>query len=254
MVYWKENRPSKIPNCYSGPTKLSDRYLGAVSLMKNLVITCSIMKDELLLFQTEGTSFVFLEQSLHRTPEKMKPAIQNEINKAEHWDGDTIILGYGLCSNGALGIKANRHPIVIPRVHDCIAMFLGSPERYMEEHQKEPGTYYLTKGWIEEGKSPLGVYEEYCQRFPKETAEWVIREELKNYTRIALVETELGVSEAHRKHAQENARFFNLRYEEIKGSLAFFKKMLQGPWDKDFIRLEPGEEATQEMFLENQDK
>jgi len=69
--------------------------------MKNLVITCSIMKDELLLFKTEGISFVFLEQSLHRTPEKMKPAIQDEINKAEQWDGDAIILGYGLCSNGA---------------------------------------------------------------------------------------------------------------------------------------------------------
>ena len=219
--------------------------------MKNLVITCSIMKDELLLFQTEGISFVFLEQSLHRTPEKMKPAIQDEINKAEQWDGDALILGYGLCSNGSLGVKANRHPIVIPRVHDCIAMFLGSPERYMEEHRKEPGTYYLTKGWIEEGKSPLGVYEEYCRRYPKETAEWVIREELKNYTRIALVETELGLSEAHRKHALENARFFNLKYEEIKGSLAFFKKMLRGPWDKYFILLQPGEEATQEMFLEN---
>ena len=222
--------------------------------MKNLVITCSIMKEELLRFQTEGTSLVFLEQSLHRTPEKMKPAIQDEINKAEQRDIDAIILGYGLCSNGALGIKANGHPLIIPRVHDCIAMFLGSPEKYMEEHRKEPGTYYLTKGWIEEGKSPLGVYEEYCRRFPKETAEWVIREELKNYTRIALVVTELGVSDAHRQHAQENARFFNLRYEEMRGSLAFFEKMLRGPWDKDFILLQPGQEATQEMFLENQDQ
>jgi len=223
-----------------------------MTLMKSLVITCSIMKDELLLFKTEGTSFVFLEQSFHRTPEKMKLAIQDEINKAEGWDGDTIILGYGLCSNGVLGIKANRHPLVIPRVHDCITMFLGSPERYMAEHQKEPGTYYLTKGWIEEGKSPLGIYEEYCQRYPKETAEWVIKEELKNYTRIALVATKLGVSEVHRKHAVENARFFNLKYEEIEGSLKFFERMLRGPWDKDFIRLSPGEEAAQAMFLENE--
>jgi len=209
------------------------------------------MKEELLFFQAEGISFVFLEQSLHRTPEKMKQAIQNEINKAERWEGDTIILGYGLCSNGVLGIKANRHPVVIPQVHDCITMVLGSPQRYMEEHRKEPGTYSLTKGWIEEGKSPLAIYEEYCQRYPQETAEWVIKEELKNYTRIALVATELGFSEAHRKHALENARFFKLKYEEIKGSLEFFKRMLRGPWDKDFILLPPGEEATQEMFQGN---
>jgi len=65
--------------------------------MKYLVIACSIMKDELLRFQTNGISFVFMEQSLHRTPQKMKQAIQEGIDKAEQWDGDYIILSYGLC-------------------------------------------------------------------------------------------------------------------------------------------------------------
>ena len=217
---------------------------------KTLVIACAIMKEELLHLQTDGVSLVFLEQSLHRTPQKMKGAIQEEIDKAGGGDGDQVILSYGLCSNGIVGVKANRHPLLIPKVHDCIALFLGSHERHMEEHGKAPGTYYLTKGWIEEKKSPLGIFEEYCQRYGKETAEWVIREELKNYTRIALVESELGMGEAHRKHAQENARFLNLRYEEIKGSLDFFRKILRGPWNKDFVRLKPGEEATQEMVLE----
>jgi hypothetical protein len=217
---------------------------------KSLVIACSIMKEELTRVQNDGISIVYLEQSLHRTPQKMKGAIQEEIERAEKWDGEQIILAYGLCSNGILGIRANRHPLLIPKVHDCITLFLGSHERYMEEHQKEPGTYYLTKGWIEEKKSPLGIFEEYCQRYGKETAEWVIREELKNYTRIALVESELGMEEAHRKHARENARFLNLKYEEIQGSLEFFRKIIQGPWNRDFVVLKPGEEAKQEMFLE----
>jgi hypothetical protein len=217
---------------------------------KTLVIACNIAKEELIHVQSNGASCVFLEQSLHRTPQKMKGAIQEEIEKAEHWDGDQIVLAYGLCSNGILGVRANRHPILIPKVHDCITLFLGSNDRYMEEHHREPGTYYLTKGWIEEKKSPLGIFEEYCQRYGKETAEWVIREELKNYTRIALVESELGMGENHRRHAQENARFLNLKYEEIKGSLELFRKIIRGPWDKDFVALKPGEEATQEMFLE----
>jgi hypothetical protein len=208
------------------------------------------MKEELLRFQANGISFIFLEQSLHRTPQKMKEAIQKEIDRADlEWNGDYVVLSYGLCSNGILGVKSKTHSLVIPRAHDCIALFLGSLERYIEEHQKEPGTYYLTKGWIEEGKSPLGVYREYCERFSEETAEWVIREELKNYTRIALVDVGLHLSENHRDHARENARFLNLRYEEIKGSLAFFEKIVRGLWDKDFIILKPGEEVTQEMFL-----
>jgi hypothetical protein len=61
----------------------------------------------------------------------------------------------------------------------------------------------------------------------------------------------MGVeSEAFRKHARENARFLHLRYEEIRGSLVFFEKMLQGGWDKDFIILKPGEQVTQELFLD----
>jgi len=220
-----------------------------MAIRKTLVIACAIMREELEYLQADGVSLVFLEQSLHRTPQKMKGAIQEEIDKGENWDGDQIVLAYGLCSNGILGVRANRHPLLVPKVHDCITLFLGSHDRYMEEHSREPGTYYLTKGWIEEKKSPLGIFEEYCQRYGKETAEWVIREELKNYTRIALVESELGMEETHRKHARENARFLNLKYEEIQGSLEFFRKIIQGPRDRDFVVLKPGEEATQEMFL-----
>ena len=214
-----------------------------------MVIACSIMKEELLRFEGNGISFVFLEQSLHRTPQKMKEVIKEEVEKANSWDGDIIILSYGLCSNGILGVKSDRHTIVIPRVHDCIALFLGSWKKYVEEHQKEPGTYYLTKGWIDEGKSPLGICHEYSERYGAETAEWAIKEELKNYTRIALVDTGLHLTETHRDHAKENARFLNLRYEEINGSLAYFDKMLRGWWDKDFIILKPGEEVTQDLFL-----
>jgi len=179
----------------------------------------------------------------------MKGVIQEEIDRAENWEGDYIILSYGLCSNGIVGVKSKSHCIVIPRVHDCITLFLGSWDRYMEEHKKEPGTYYLTQGWIEEGKSPLRIYQEYCQRYDQETAEWVIKEELKNYTRIALVDPGMGLSDSHREHAKENAQFLNLRYEEIKGSLEFFKKIVRGRWGHDFIILKPGEEITQELFL-----
>ena len=218
--------------------------------MRYLVIACSIMKEEVNRFQADGISFVFLEQSLHLTPQKMRGVIQEEIDKANQWDGDYIVLGYGLCSNGILGVRSSRHSIVIPRAHDCIALFLGSPEKYSEEFQKEPGTYYLTKGWIEEGKSPLATYREYCERYGEEKAEWVLREAFKHYTRVALVDTGLSLSEIHRKHAIENARFLRLRYEEIKGSLAYFEKMLRGSWDKDFIVLKPGEEVVQELFLD----
>jgi hypothetical protein len=40
--------------------------------MKHLVIACSTMKEEVNRFKADGISFIFLEQSLHLTPRKMK--------------------------------------------------------------------------------------------------------------------------------------------------------------------------------------
>ena len=63
--------------------------------------------------------------------------------------------GYGLCSQGVIGVRANDCTLVVPRVDDCIAIFLGSASAYKKQSRTEPGTYYLTKGWIEVGESPL---------------------------------------------------------------------------------------------------
>jgi len=217
--------------------------------LKLLIIACSVMKDELMAVSVPGVRFEFLEQGLHRTPTKMPILIQEKIHQADD-KIDYIVLGYGLCGNGIVGVKAEKQPLVIPKAHDCICLFLGSRKARRKEQQKAPGTYYLTKGWIEDGKPPLALLEEYTQRYGRETAEWVISEEFKHYTRLALVDTGTYDLPTYRNHARANATFLGVAYEEIKGSLAFFEKMVKGQWDKDeFIILQPGEEITQMMFL-----
>ena len=42
-------------------------------------------------------------------------------------------------------------PLVPPAAHDCITLFLGSRQRYMEYFQAHPGAYFKTTGWIERG-------------------------------------------------------------------------------------------------------
>ena len=217
--------------------------------MKLLIIACSVMKDELMAVSVPGVRFEFLELGLHRTPTKMPTIIQEKIHQADD-QIDYIMLGYGLCGNGILGVKAEKQPLVIPKAHDCIGLFLGSCEARLKEQQKAPGTYYLTKGWIEDGTPPLALLEEYTQRHGRETAEWVISEEFKHYTRLALVDTGAYDLSAYRDRARANAAFLGVAYEEIRGSLAFFEKMVKGQWDEDeFIILQPGEEITQRMFL-----
>jgi hypothetical protein len=193
----------------------------------------------------------YLEQSLHRTPQKMPARVQAAIDESA--DGvDRIVLGYGLCSNGIVGVRAPGRELIVPRCHDCISFFLGSPEAYRKESDAYPGTYYLTSGWVAERKDPLGIIEDdYVKRVGREMAEWAMREELKHYTRIVLINTGIGDIAPLRARALENARFFGMAYEELQADcLDYFAKLVDGPYDDtEFLRMGPGEAVTQEMFI-----
>jgi hypothetical protein len=214
------------------------------------LIICGALAREVLALKAHhdwAVDVVGVPATFHMIPARIAPAVEQRI-LALRDRYDRLIVVYGDCgTGGALDQMLDRHGIERIAGPHCYEWYGGSLfQNLMDE---EPGTYYLTKGWIEEGKSPLGVLREYTEKYGKETAEWVIREELKNYTRILLIDKGGDVSETHRDHARENARFLNLRYEEIKGSLEYFQKMLEGSWDKDFMILKPGEEVTQDMFF-----
>jgi hypothetical protein len=218
-----------------------------------VLVACRVMEPELegLRKDRNNVEVLYLEQSLHRTPQKMAGRVQDLIDQVSE-RADRIVLGYGLCSNGILGVQARKQDLLIPRCHDCISFFLGSPEAYQKDFDAHPGTYYLTPGWIAERKDPLGIIEDdYVRRVGREAAVWAMKEELKHYTRIALINTGVADIEPLRARARENAEFFNMAYEEIEGiSLEYFVKLMDGPYpETEFVRLKPGENATQELFM-----
>lgn len=214
------------------------------------VIACEVFRDEFLSFQEPGLEYRFLTQGYHRTPGQMPPAIQAAIDEVPV-GADAIVLGYGLCSNGVVGLRAPHVPLVIPRVHDCIAMLMGSRKVYEEQAARCPGTYYLTRGWIEYGKTPYTEYRDvYLEQYDEETAAWIAREMMKHYQRVVLIDHGLGAMEAYRVLAREMAAFFELDYEEMQGSLDYVRRLLAGPWDNDdFVVVEPGETIEQNPFL-----
>jgi hypothetical protein len=140
-----------------------------------------------------------------------------------------------------VGLRANGCTLVVPRVDDCIAMCLGSQEAYKAQFKSEPGTYYLTRGWIEVGDSPFSEHEKLVQAFGEQKAERVMGRMLKNYTRLAFIDTGQAVSEGYREYSQRMAQRFGLRYAEIPGSERLIKKMLRGPLDHEFVVAAPGE-------------
>ncbi len=222
------------------------------SQKKRVVIACRVMEPELKRVLAEGgdeAEILYLDQSLHRTPTKLLAQLQEKIDQVAQ-RASRIVLGYGLCSNGVVGVTARQQGLLIPRCHDCIALFLGSPSRYQEVFREKPGTYYLTPGWIAEKKDPLGILEEYVPRYGRETAQWIIEEEFKHYTHIALIDTGVEEMAPLRARAMENAAVLKKEYEEIQGSLDYFRELLCGPYaEEKFLRLRLGEGFTQEMFL-----
>ena len=91
----------------------------------------------------------FLPGGLHDRPDELRRRLQATIDEVEaDQNCSRIIVGYGICGKGTINIKARSVPLVIPRVHDCIALFLGSDQAYRDQFTKAPGTFYISAGWL----------------------------------------------------------------------------------------------------------
>lgn len=213
------------------------------------VIACATVIEEMLPLMPTEISYQVLEFGLHAYPDQLRTALQKAIDAAPA-PADTVVLGYGLCSQAVAGLRANGCQLVIPRVDDCIAIFLGSRQAYTQQLFAEPGTYYVTKGWLEVGELPFGEYEKLVERHGAARAERLIRLLLHNYTRLAFINTGQYALDHYRERAQEIAARFDLRYEEIPGSADLVERMLFGPWDESFVVVPPGDVLQQEDFFD----
>lgn len=215
------------------------------------IIACGSIQPELdKLCDKQEVKTYYLPQNLHRTPQKMANAIQDIIKKIPA-DIEKVILGYGLCSNGIVGVEAPAQGLYIPKIHDCIALYLGSRKKYNEIFKNHPGTYHLTQSWIENEKDPLGLLQnEYTERVGREMAEEAMQHEIKNYEHISYINTGTGDVEKNRQRAKENAKYFGKTFIEYKGTNQYFKKILEGPYQNDdFVYIEPHQKVKQIQFL-----
>jgi hypothetical protein len=215
---------------------------------RTLVMACATVIEEMLPHIPEGMHHQVFDFGLHVYPDKLRQTLQETIDEVSG-KYDTVILGYGMCSQAIIGITANYCQLVVPRVDDCIAIFLGSRQAYNSQARSEPGTYYLTKGWIEVGDTPFTEYDHTVEKYGKEKADRIFKMMMGNYTRLALINTGQYEIEKYRKYTKEKADKFNLRYEEIDGSDVLVKKMLFGPWDDEFVVIQPGETFRLDQFF-----
>lgn len=206
---------------------------------------------------------VFLPLGLHNNPDTLRETLQHEIqatgpqrftyekgNLEGGYDYDAILLGYGLCSRGTEGIFSPQYPIVIPRVHDCIALLLGSHGKYEELITRYRGIYWYSPGWIEHSLEPgrerhIWVYEIYRQKYGEDNARYLMQLEenwQKEYRYAFYIRWGLPVDERYAAFTRECAEFLGWEHDVIPGDRGLLEDLLEGRWDSErFLVLAPGE-------------
>lgn len=203
---------------------------------------------------------VLLRRGLHNQPEDLRAKIQEQIDTAEG-EYDAVVLAYGLCGQATAGLIARGVAVVIPRAHDCITLFLGDRQRYQEQFETKPGTYWYAYDYIERddgsGSSlAMGsgsdtdlraVYGEYVEKYGQENADYlmeVMGAWQNHYQRAVYIDMGVGDGAAVEAEARAAAARRGWIFERMAGDLVLIRRLLNGDWESDFLRLEPGQQVT----------
>ncbi len=208
-----------------------------------------------------AVSVRLFRQGLHDTPKNLKDLLQEEVDTIEPGECDAILLGYGLCGNATLGLTARHTPIVTPRAHDCITLYLGSRQRYLEAFKEQPGTYWYSLDYLERNQGDIdialgassqetlsAVYEEYVEKYGEDNANYlmeVMGAWKQHYSRAVYIHLDLGEDDTIEQRVREEASRRGWTFERMEGDRRLINQLIHGEWpEEDFLFVPPGHAIT----------
>jgi len=230
--------------------------------MRLKLISCEVLYREIcdsLARSPHQVDVEFLPKGLHDIGcAGMRERLQSALDAVDPSRYDGILLGYGLCNNGIAGLVTRHRPLIVPRAHDCMTLFFGSRDRYEDYFRRNPGTYFLTTGWIERGEATgdlrqLSIqhangmdmtYEDMVKKYGEENAQYLydqLCDQTKHYRRMTFITMGVEPDGSFRTRAEERAAEKKLSFSTETGDMRLIRLLVNGPWDdREFLTVPPG--------------
>jgi len=225
------------------------------------LIVCKVLQREAYACAARSKNVVdvvLMPQGLHNEPDRLRREVQKALTCTRDIQDrpyDASLLGYGLCSNGVVGLGAEI-PVVIPRGHDCITLLLGSKDRYQEYFDSHRGIYWYSPGWIESGQQPSQeryemLLREYTEKYGPDNATYLLEVEqtwMKEYRWATYVDWGLNDSEDYRTFTRDCAAFLGWNYDERAGDPGLMQRFVDGVWGaEEFLIVRPGQRIAEDV-------
>lgn len=225
-----------------------------------IALTCSALARSIYAAAAIAAPVIsvrLFDQGLHNAPRHLRARLQTAIDAVEPGECDAILLAYGICGNSTIGLTARHMPLVIPRAHDCITLYLGSRRLYQQEFESYPGTFWYSQDYLERNPSSSAValgaasievgeaiYQQYVEKYGRENADYlmeVMGEWGRHYNRAVFIDTGLGDGSAYERRAREQAEQRGWRFERRLGDRRILDLLLDGSWsEEEFLIVPPG--------------